>query len=338
MLGLKNVSLKITYPQQTKSIASNIPDMQTCGLLYPSKNAIDLSSLPTHHMPKTLVVLDGTWSKALKLYKENPWLHNLTHYSLYPSQPSRYRIRLEPTDNHISTLEAIIEALKILEPATNCQSLLHAFDQMIDTQIGYITSKEGVARRKRPRIRERRSIPKLLSDSLDNVVVAYSENVRLENHERILVSLCAQRLGDGAFFQQFLSLEKHLAHKIQDIEPSGILDHHCQYAVDESTFLTRWNQYLRGDDVLCAWNKGTLKGLFALTGVPTNKYLFLKAAYGNTVKTKFGTLEDVISTAQISTLPTAFKGRAAQRMSNAIGIATYLHKKATEPKRRTPNT
>ena len=39
-----------------------------------------------------LLVLDGTWSQARALYRQNPWLTGIPHFQLSPEAPSRYRI------------------------------------------------------------------------------------------------------------------------------------------------------------------------------------------------------------------------------------------------------
>ena len=48
-------------------------------LLYPSEGAKDLASEPPAG-PVTLVVIDGTWWQASKLFKLNPFLRNLPRY------------------------------------------------------------------------------------------------------------------------------------------------------------------------------------------------------------------------------------------------------------------
>ncbi|HEX4403580.1 MAG TPA: tRNA-uridine aminocarboxypropyltransferase, partial [Polyangia bacterium] len=74
-------------------------------LLFPGPDAVDLArERPAG--PVTLVVLDGTWWQAKKLLRRNPRLATLPRISLAPAQPSRYRIRREPHDHCVSTIEA----------------------------------------------------------------------------------------------------------------------------------------------------------------------------------------------------------------------------------------
>lgn len=320
------MSLKIAYPDETGALTCSVPTLKNVGLLYPSPQATLLSpDLPEDKRPETLLVLDGTWFTAHKLYKGNRWLSQIPHFTLQPSSPSRYRIRQEPSEHCISTLEAIVEALRILEPQTDFSSLIHAFDAMIDRQLVYIQSGRGRSRYKRPRKRAQRCVPKYLVERFNHVVVVYTENIRVEEFGRVLVSCCAVRMGDGQTFESFVQVPAHVANRLPELEPSDILEPHSRLGVPKEQFIASWRQFLRDDDVLCAWNKGTLKSLFQLAGPPSHPYLYLKAAYGNTVKEKFGTLEEVIEDIHETPVPMPFFGRAKQRMGNAVAVARYLH-------------
>jgi DTW domain-containing protein YfiP len=59
-----------------------------------------------------IVVLDGTWSQAKALWWRNPWLLKLNRLLLHPKEPSAYgKLRKQPSNQHVSTLEAIALAL-----------------------------------------------------------------------------------------------------------------------------------------------------------------------------------------------------------------------------------
>jgi DTW domain-containing protein YfiP len=107
-------------------------------LLFPAPWARDLADVPQHDHPAHLVVLDGTWSHARRLYRHNPWLHVLPQFSITPDAPSRYRLRRQPKTHFLSTIESIVQALRILEPETRgFGQLIRAFDEMIATQARY---------------------------------------------------------------------------------------------------------------------------------------------------------------------------------------------------------
>ena len=59
-----------------------------------------------------IVVLDGTWSEGKTLWWRNPWLLKLPRVVLRPTEPGIYgKLRQEPRREHVSTLEAVADAL-----------------------------------------------------------------------------------------------------------------------------------------------------------------------------------------------------------------------------------
>lgn len=103
-------------------------------LLFPSKKAIGLEAVDFE--VKHLVVLDGTWAKANRMYHENPWLKLLPHLKLDPMEKSLYReVRHQPKAGCLSTIESIICALKALgEDSVGLDDLLDVFLSMIRDQ------------------------------------------------------------------------------------------------------------------------------------------------------------------------------------------------------------
>ncbi len=137
-LGLENAEILRPRSPVTRSLAVPHRPAPGAGLLFPRAEARDLADLPVGGRPSELIVLDGTWGQARKLYRANPWLAELPHYALSPEAPTRYRIRRAPRASYVSTIEAIVGALRILEPATpGLEGLLEAFDRMIDEQAAY---------------------------------------------------------------------------------------------------------------------------------------------------------------------------------------------------------
>ncbi len=107
-------------------------------LLYPAPGAEPLASISNAERPDHLVILDGTWFQAKKIYDAHPGLQRMRTVSIEPSRPSSYRIRREPKQGYLSTIEAIAEALRLLEPTTDgIDWLLDAFRSMIDRQLEY---------------------------------------------------------------------------------------------------------------------------------------------------------------------------------------------------------
>jgi len=137
-LGLERSRVVVPRDCFTRSLEQRFDCMPGTGILFPSPDARPLEELQLDERPAALVVFDGTWSQARNLRRENEWLHALPHYSLQPLAPSRYRIRKAPRREYVSTLEAVVRALELLEPETaGVHRLLDAFDTMIDRQIAH---------------------------------------------------------------------------------------------------------------------------------------------------------------------------------------------------------
>eukprot|EP00897_Mesotaenium_endlicherianum_P010041 jgi/Mesen1/9065/ME000578S08303 len=133
------------HPEPDGSEASEGGRSSSCAGVDDAPAACQLASLPAQRWPagrapSHLIVLDGTWPKAKRIYHQNPWLHALPHYKLPPSEPSHYGfIRRQPKLEFLSTVESIVYALRALEPETPGFGLvLSVFDSMVDDQVRYM--------------------------------------------------------------------------------------------------------------------------------------------------------------------------------------------------------
>ncbi|CAL4917665.1 unnamed protein product [Urochloa decumbens] len=103
-------------------------------LLFPCQRAIsiDASGCQVQH----LIVLDGTWAKAQRMYHENPWLQLLPHVKLESDRVSLYsEVRHEPRAGCLSTIESIVVAMRKLgEDSKGLDDLLDVFESMIADQ------------------------------------------------------------------------------------------------------------------------------------------------------------------------------------------------------------
>ncbi|QRX84059.1 tRNA-uridine aminocarboxypropyltransferase [Glaciimonas sp. PAMC28666] len=135
-LGLVNAELLIgeKFPSLSQSLTQ--PGYQAC-LLFPGEAAQPVHQHLNHAetTPLLLVVLDGTWRKARKLLHVNPLLAALPRVVLPAGLQSRYRVRKTPAPGMVSTLEAIVCALNLLEAPRNFEALLLPFEVLIDQQI-----------------------------------------------------------------------------------------------------------------------------------------------------------------------------------------------------------
>lgn len=129
-LGLRHAELRIgeTFAEPGDESLCNF-------LLFPGEGAISLTELAETQQPLRLIVPDGTWRKARKLLHVNPWLAALPRVALPPGLVSRYRLRKAPAAGALSTIEAVVTALNLLESTQRFDALLKPFEALIEGQI-----------------------------------------------------------------------------------------------------------------------------------------------------------------------------------------------------------
>jgi len=322
-LCMPNARVHVAYGGLSEVLRCDVPVTDDAVVLYPHPSAIDVASLAPHERPSTLIALDGTWAHAKRLYKDNPWLGRLRHVRINPSEPSRYRIRKEPRADYVSTLEAIVAALRVFEPDTpRLDTLLSAFDRMIDLQIDTVATSVRAGRTHRPRLRESRALSPLLADP--RLVVAYAESSLPAGDvsaPRELVQFVAVRPATGETFEALLRstgpgpTDAHLAHMhlTRDLLATGepLAAAHARFA----TFL--------GGAPVTAWTPTTLEWGAPLlpAGIATT---VLKTNYCNLRNRRAGYLEDVVAREALAVPTINCHGRASSRLACAAGVATWL--------------
>ncbi|MEZ8691293.1 DTW domain-containing protein [Vibrio splendidus] len=104
-------------------------------ILYPSENSVSVESATCPSKKLRVILLDGTWKKAFKMWQVSSNLHALSTVHLPKDLKGNYRIRKAPSENSLSTVEAGYHLLSLLESNGDFSPLLTAFDQMIQFQI-----------------------------------------------------------------------------------------------------------------------------------------------------------------------------------------------------------
>ncbi len=302
---------------------------QDAGVLYPADESEDLAELSPGQRPHTLVVVDGTWDQAHRIYRDNEWLRRLRPYRLSPAQPSRYRIRKEPSAECLSTLESTLMALRLLEPeTTGFDEILRAFDTMNDRQLACLAEKsKGPKRRKRERVRPMRAVPSALWENPESIVVVYGESALpysyRHRNDRDLAQWCAIRLSDPSQIYSYLVQSAGPPPTPEFLQDLGWTPEEMAQSVPLSDMRARWRTFLKPDDTVVAWNKSTLR--MAKSHGLVKEGIVLKAIYGNTTTRAFGTLEDVVAHDGLTPLSgLAIPGRAAPRLANAHAAALAL--------------
>ncbi|WP_263833481.1 tRNA-uridine aminocarboxypropyltransferase [Sulfurospirillum oryzae] len=134
-------------------------------ILYPSKHAINLS----HHNPLTekalhvkkkvaIFLIDSTWACSLKMMRESKNLHALSHISFDSTKRSEFKIKEQPLEYCLSTIESTLTVLELLTKwqietieQNKLDTFLTPFHAMIDYQLECIQNPLHQAVRFKPR-------------------------------------------------------------------------------------------------------------------------------------------------------------------------------------------
>lgn len=257
-LALSNATLHVGLDfarDATLSAALSDPSAPPV-LLYPSEDAKDLGCEPPPG-PVTLVVIDGTWWQASKLFKLNPFLQALPRYGLAPSAESRYRIRREPAAHCLSTIEALEAALSLLERRPGgFPELLKPFDTMVETQLDFVNREHRPRHRRSLEPRERPLVAPALSERPEALVIGYGEANAWPygsggSHPAEVVHWAAVRPATGEKFEAYVSPSGPLAPSFE--LHSRLVASRIQGGEARADFARRLGAFLRPDDVLVSW-------------------------------------------------------------------------------------
>jgi DTW domain-containing protein YfiP len=113
-------------------VLSLVKDNQSA-LIFPTEKSQELTLLqrPLKH----LIFIDASWKKAKKIFYASTILHELPIYKLMSCSKSQYRLRSSQFNESLSTLEATLATLDVVEEQLCTESLRKAFIKMIDFQI-----------------------------------------------------------------------------------------------------------------------------------------------------------------------------------------------------------
>ena len=227
-------------------------------LLFPSDDARDVREL-AGQAPITLVVVDGTWSQARTLVRINPKLAALPRVAFTPRRPSEYRIRREPADHCVSTIEALAEVLNILEPQDRpFDPLLNPFRVMVDRQARFaVEMNESRHTRRRRRVRaEPATLAARLAADWSRLVCIYGEAnawpVRQASpHEPELVHFVASRPATGERYEVVIAPRRPLAPTTP--QHIGLAAPQLLAGTTVEAWQQSWGNFARADDVLVQW-------------------------------------------------------------------------------------
>lgn len=256
-------------------------------LLFPDAQARDLETLLPEEHPGELIVLDGTWHHAKTMLRDVPALRSFRRLRFVPQAPSNYRIRKEPDDDYLSTVESVAHVLSRVESGSLArEQLLHAFDFMIDRNIALRRRGGPSARRVKKAFAPHR-FPELLHAAPERLVALHCEGSR--SHRAEGASDTSRRRSHEPLWLGYRRLVGGVEHRLvlrprarphaRLLSELGLCAQDLEHdALDPTSARAALEAELAPDDVLVAIHASSLR-LLAQTGIEVRPQLQLKGIY-----------------------------------------------------------
>ena len=94
---------------------SKLLKLSNAYILYPTKDSKNINDVAHNTEHKSLIILDGTWDEAKKIYSRSPVLQRLPTIHLELKNKSEYVVRTQPSETCLSTIETVAHSLATLE-------------------------------------------------------------------------------------------------------------------------------------------------------------------------------------------------------------------------------
>ena len=105
-------------------------------VLYTGGRELKREYIESFDKPVNLIVPDGTWTSAPRIIVREKQFHRLPKVTLINPPKSMYRLRKHPNPSYISTFEAILYSLEIIENDSELKErLLYYFLMKIDVML-----------------------------------------------------------------------------------------------------------------------------------------------------------------------------------------------------------
>ena len=298
-------------------------------VLFPGHGAAPVEQL-TRHRAVTLIVLDGTWWQARKLLKLNPAIAALPRVAFRPRQPSAYTIRREPAEFCVSTIEALAEALTVLEPEGGpFARLLDPFHAMVERQQRF-AAEVGMSRHRAPRgggMSSRVALSARLAATWSRLVCVHGEaNAWPRNHPAReapeTVHWVAHRPATTETFEKVMAPREVLAQDTPrhiELSPERL-----RAGCTREQWRDAWRRFIRPDDILVMW--GTYyRDLAAADGLPlAAPSINLRDEVTRLLRQRFGTIEASMASLGAAPAPLALAGRGGRRLAALVGALESL--------------
>lgn len=324
-LCLEHATLRVGMRWSAAELADALGDATRPPiLLYPGRDARDVLHDPPRG-PVTLIVVDGTWSQARSLVRDNPILHALPRYAFATPEPSQYRIRREPLPEYVSTIEALMHVLGVLEgdPA-RFRALLAPLHAMVDAQLAcqaHAPRRSSYRRPSAPKSPARR-LPDAIARRFEDLVCVVGEANAWPYRSGAprstdLVHWVAHRPATGETLDV-------VAAPCTALSPNttfhlGIDEARLRDGVPRAELFARLASFVKPTDIICAWGHYSPALLLASGGELPAERLDLRAVAQRLTQARVGSLEDYAAVAAPIAASTA-PGRARRRLALLVQI------------------
>jgi len=143
-LSLENSELYVDTSFKEHKAVNKLLKENNCYVLYPSEESIVLNNnpLPSNSKENVIFLIDSTWHNARKLLRDSPNIQNLPKVSFTHTKASAFKIKEQPMELCLSTMESTLCVLELLtlqgnEELTVSQldGFLEPFRKMVEYQV-----------------------------------------------------------------------------------------------------------------------------------------------------------------------------------------------------------
>jgi DTW domain-containing protein YfiP len=294
-------------------------------LLYPGPGARDVLADPPAG-PVTLIVIDGTWTQAKNVVRDNAVLQALPRYAFEAPEPSQYGdVRREPSVECVSTIEALMYVLGALEgDAARFRALLEPMRRMIDA---HLAAQAACPRERvyRPRtyVPPAAKLPSAITTRFDDLVcVAGEANGSPGEGRRVdeLIHWVARRVATGETFDVVAAPERPLGPRTpRHVE---LDEERIRRGAPRAELIAAFARFARPTDVICSWGPYSTR-LYESNGGALPKYrVDVRVAAQKFVGGKVGTFEaygEMFAAASTdSPLPAGRAGRRVEALTRIV--------------------
>jgi DTW domain-containing protein YfiP len=139
-LGITNIQVIVgEIPEDFRTIQQQInQNPERFSLCYPCEQSTAIEQVRKNKVnaEHTMIFIDASWRKALKMWHLNPWLHPLKTFHFATPPANQYAIRKTSVKNGLSTLEAVAYVLSCTH-SIHCEDLMTLYLKMQSERFKY---------------------------------------------------------------------------------------------------------------------------------------------------------------------------------------------------------